>query len=133
MTTIPAWPNPPVHDPTDDELATLHAWWRAANYLSVGQIDLMANPLLREPSRGLKAMYITGPGHGGPGLVAASYLEGTYSDVSPDVNQDKQGLRRAHAHQHGADDPRVAGRQWDEDADGSAAKGAVAHTEADNR
>src|SRR5690625_5637232 len=105
---------------------TLHAWWRAANYLSVGQIYLMDNPLLREPlqrdhikprllghwgttpgltflyahanrairQRGLKAMYITGPGHGGPGLVATSYLEGTYSEVYPEVSQDEQGLAR---------------------------------------
>ena len=126
MNTVPPWPNAPAHAPTDEELMTLHAWWRAANYLSVGQIYLMDNPLLREPlqrdhikprllghwgttpgltflyahanrairQRGLKAMYITGPGHGGPGLVATSYLEGTYSEVYPEVSQDEQGLAR---------------------------------------
>src|SRR3954464_1533458 len=96
-----------------DELARLDAWWRAANYLSVGQIYLLENPLLREPlrpeqikprllghfgttpglnliyvhlnrairRRALSALYVTGPGHGGPGLVANAYLEGTYSEV----------------------------------------------------
>src|SRR5262245_56363474 len=95
------------------ELQLLDAWWRAANYLSVGQIYLLDNPLLRRPleasdvkprllghfgttpglnlvyahlnraikARDLDALYITGPGHGGPGLVASAYLEGTYSEV----------------------------------------------------
>ena len=126
MTSIPMWPNGPSDTPADEELEALDAWWRAANYLSVGQIYLMANPLLREPlqrdhikprllghwgttpgltflyahanrtirRRGLKAMYITGPGHGGPGLLAASYLEGTYSEIYPDVSADEQGLAR---------------------------------------
>lgn len=49
MTTTATWPNSPAHAPTEDELAALHAWWRAANYLSVGQIYLMDNPLLRRP------------------------------------------------------------------------------------
>ncbi len=108
------------------ELRRLDAWWRAANYLSVGQIYLMDNPLLREPLRaehvkprllghwgttpGLnfcyahlnrmiaareqQTMYVIGPGHGGPGLVAAAWLEGTYSEVYPDVSRDEAGMRR---------------------------------------
>jgi xylulose-5-phosphate/fructose-6-phosphate phosphoketolase len=109
-----------------DELRRLDAWWRAANYLSVGQIYLLDNPLLREPLRiehvkprllghwgttpglnfvyahmnraivrhNLNAIFITGPGHGGPGLVASSYLDGTYSEVYPQIGQDAEGLRR---------------------------------------
>jgi xylulose-5-phosphate/fructose-6-phosphate phosphoketolase len=108
------------------ELAAIDLWWRAANYLSVGQIYLMGNPLLREPlrpdhikprllghwgttpglnfvyahlnraiaARDLDVMYVMGPGHGGPGPVAASWLEGTYSEVYPDVPQDEAGMRR---------------------------------------
>jgi xylulose-5-phosphate/fructose-6-phosphate phosphoketolase len=108
-----------------DELRLLDTWWRAANYLSVGQIYLLDNPLLREPlepehvkprllghfgttpglnliyahlsraigRRELSAIYITGPGHGGPGLVANAYLEGTYSEVYPHVGLDEDGLR----------------------------------------
>lgn len=126
MTTVPVWPNGSAQAPTEKELRALHGWWRAANYLSVGQIYLMNNPLLREPlqrdhvkprllghwgttpgltflyahanraikQRGLHAMYITGPGHGGPGLVASSYLEGTYSEVYPGVSQDVEGMKR---------------------------------------
>ena len=106
-------------------LERLDAYWRAANYLSVGQIYLLENPLLREPlrpdqvksrllghfgttpglnlvyahlnrairERGLAALYIAGPGHGGPGLVANAYLEGTYSEVYPHVGRDEAGLR----------------------------------------
>ncbi len=109
-----------------DEQAAIHAWWRTANYLSVGQIYLLDNPLLREPlrpehvkprllghwgttpglnflyahmnrairARGLSTIYVTGPGHGGPGLVAAAYLDGTYSEIYPHVARDGQGLRR---------------------------------------
>ncbi len=109
----------------DDELAALDAWWRAANYLSVGQIYLLDNPLLREPlrpehikprllghwgttpglnliyvhmnrairKRDLDAIYIAGPGHGAPGVVANVYLEGTYSEVYSRVGQDEDGLR----------------------------------------
>jgi xylulose-5-phosphate/fructose-6-phosphate phosphoketolase len=109
-----------------DELRLLDAWWRAANYLSVGQIYLMDNPLLRVPlepahvkprllghwgttpglnfiyahmnrairARDLEAIFVTGPGHGGPALVANVYLEGTYSDVYPHIAQDEDGLRR---------------------------------------
>ncbi len=104
----------------------LHAYWRAANYLSVGQIYLLDNPLLREPlqiehikprllghwgttpglnfiyahlnrvikARELNVIYVTGPGHGGPGLVANTYLEGTYSEVYPHIGKDEEGLRR---------------------------------------
>ncbi|MCO8269764.1 phosphoketolase family protein [Actinoplanes sp. TRM 88003] len=114
--------------PTLDEadLARLDAWWRANNYLTIGQIYLQANPLLREPLRaehikprllghwgtspglsfvyahvsrlirhtGQDAIYLTGPGHGGPALVAAGYLEGTYSEVYPEVTRDEEGLRK---------------------------------------
>jgi xylulose-5-phosphate/fructose-6-phosphate phosphoketolase len=108
-----------------DELALIDAYWRAANYLSVGQIYLLDNPLLREPlraehikprllghwgttpglnlvyahmnrvirARELNAIYVTGPGHGGPGLVANTYLEGTYSEVYSHVGQDEDGMR----------------------------------------
>ena len=109
-----------------DELRRLDAYWRAANYLSVGQIYLLANPLLREPlklehvkprllghwgttpglnflyahmnrairARELQAIYVTGPGHGGPGLVANTYLEGSYSEIYPDVSRDAEGMHR---------------------------------------
>ncbi len=113
--------------PLDPEaLRNLHAYWRAANYLSVGQIYLLDNPLLREPlrlehvkprllghwgttpglnfiyahlnrvirARDLSAIYVTGPGHGGPGLLANTYLEGTYSEVYPHIGHDEEGLRR---------------------------------------
>ena len=108
------------------ELQRIDAYWRAANYLSVGQIYLLDNPLLREPlrpehtkprllghwgttpglnliyahmnrvirARDLEAMYVIGPGHGGPGIVANAYLEGTYSEVYPDISQDAEGMRR---------------------------------------
>jgi len=108
------------------ELALIDAYWRAANYLSVGQIYLYDNPLLNKPltlahikprllghwgtTPGLNFVYvhlnrvikeydlnvmsITGPGHGGPGLVANAYLEGTYSEVYPNVSQDEEGLKR---------------------------------------
>ena len=111
---------------TPDQLARMDAYWRAANYLSVGQIYLRDNPLLREKltlahvkprllghwgttpglnfvyvhlNRLIKAMdlnmiYVTGPGHGGPGLVANTYLEGTYSELYPEVGQDVEGLKR---------------------------------------
>ena len=111
---------------TSDELEQINAYWRAANYLSVGQIYLMDNPLLREPLKvehikprllghfgttpGLNFVYvhmnrlirrydlnvlnITGPGHGGPGIVANAYLEGTYSELYPHVSPDTDGMRR---------------------------------------
>src|SRR6187397_1646769 len=107
------------------ELEKHDAYWRALNYLSVGQIYLLDNPLLREPlrrehvkprllghwgttpglnflyahfnrvirARNLDAIYIIGPGHGGPATVANAYLEGTYSEVYPDVAQDETGMR----------------------------------------
>src|SRR6202795_3977660 len=110
---------------TARDLDLLDRYWRAANYLSVGQIYLMDNPLLREPllpehvkprllghwgttpglnllyahmnrvikERDLSALYVTGPGHGGPGLVANAYLEGTYSEVYSSIGQDEEGLR----------------------------------------
>jgi len=111
---------------SDDELRLIDAYWRAANYLSVGQIYLLDNPLLREPltpehvkprllghwgttpglnfiyahmnrvirANALNAIYVAGPGHGGPGLVANTYLEGTYSEVYPHIGRDEEGLRR---------------------------------------
>src|SRR3954464_3654128 len=110
---------------TQDDLGLVHAYWRAANYLSVGQIYLLDNPLLREPlriehikprllghwgttpglnflythlnrairERDLDAIFVTGPGHGGPAVVAHSYLEGTYSEVYPHVGRDESGLQ----------------------------------------
>ncbi len=110
---------------TAEELRLIDAYWRAANYLSVGQIYLLDNPLLREPlkaehvkprllghfgttpglnlvwahmnraikARDLDAIYITGPGHGGPGIVANAYLEGTYSELFPLVSADERGMR----------------------------------------
>jgi xylulose-5-phosphate/fructose-6-phosphate phosphoketolase len=111
---------------THDELWRIDAWWRAANYLSVGQIYLLDNPLLREPldithvkprllghwgtspglnlvyahvnraitARDLEAMYVIGPGHGGPAIVANAWLEGTYSEVYPEIGRDEDGMRR---------------------------------------
>jgi xylulose-5-phosphate/fructose-6-phosphate phosphoketolase len=108
------------------EVEGLEAYWRAANYLSVGQIYLLDNPLLREPlkaeqvkprllghfgttpglnfiyvhlnraisERDLDVLYVTGPGHGGPGLVANAYLEGTYSEIYSHIGEDEEGLRR---------------------------------------
>src|SRR5690349_19349135 len=107
-----------------DELEAIDAYWRAANYLSVGQIYLLDNPLLRKPLTAedikprllghwgtapglnfvyvhlnrvikkydLNAIYVCGPGHGGPGMVANTYLEGTYSELYPDVSQDVAGM-----------------------------------------
>ena len=107
-------------------LRKIDAYWRAANYLSVGQIYLLDNPLLREPLRvehvkprlvghwgttpglnfiyvhlnrvicelNLNVLYVTGPGHGGPGLVANTYLEGTYSEVYPQITPDAAGMQR---------------------------------------
>ena len=108
------------------ELHSLDAYWRAANYLAVGQIYLLANPLLREPlrlehtkprllghwgttpglnfiyahlnrvirARDLNCIFVAGPGHGGPAVVANVYLEGTYSEVYPHIGHDEEGLRR---------------------------------------
>jgi XFP N-terminal domain len=114
---------------SSDELALIDAYWRAANYLSVGQIYLLDNPLLYEPlarehvkprllghfgttpglnlvyahlnrairARDLSAIYVAGPGHGGPGLVANAYLEGTYSEVYPHIGRDVAGLKSCSA------------------------------------
>ncbi len=110
----------------DEEARRLDAYWRAANYVSVGQIYLVDNPLLREPLKpehikprllghwgttpglnfvyahlnrvirdwGLDAIYVFGPGHGGPAAVANAYLEGTYSEVYPHITRDENGLRK---------------------------------------
>jgi xylulose-5-phosphate/fructose-6-phosphate phosphoketolase len=107
-------------------LERIDSYWKAANYLSVGQIYLCANPLLRQPllaehvkrrllghwgttpglnfvyahlnrviqERDLNVLYVTGPGHGGPGLVANTYLEGTYSEVYPDITQNAEGMQK---------------------------------------
>ncbi len=116
----------PLGPLTPGELARIDAYWRAANYLSVGQIYLLDNPLLREPLRpehvkprllghwgttpglnliyahmnrvirswDLDAIYVIGPGHGGPAIVANAYLEGTYSEVYPSVTRDEDGMRK---------------------------------------
>ena len=110
----------------DDELRKMNAYWNAANYLSVGQIYLLDNPLLKESLKlehvkprllghwgttpglnfiyvhlnrvikrdDLSMIYIAGPGHGGPGLVANTYLEGTYSEYYPNISQDSEGMRK---------------------------------------
>jgi xylulose-5-phosphate/fructose-6-phosphate phosphoketolase len=112
--------------PSDELLQRMHAWWRAANYLSVGQIYLLGNPLLREPLKlehtkprllghwgttpglnfiyvhlnrvirelDLDMIYMAGPGHGGPALVANAWLEGTYSELYPEVSLDEDGMQR---------------------------------------
>ena len=115
------------HEPlSSEELRQIHAYWRAANYLSVGQIYLYANPLLREPLKlehikprllghwgttpglnfiyvhlnrlikklDLNVIYLAGPGHGGPGMVANTYLEGTYSEFYPNIPQTEEGLQK---------------------------------------
>ncbi len=116
-------PTAPDGDPS---LAAVDAWWRAANYLTAGQIYLMGDPLLREPlrpesikprllghwgtspalslvyahlnrvivSKGVPTVYVCGPGHGGPAMVANAWLDGTYSELFPEVTPDEAGLRR---------------------------------------
>ena len=111
---------------SQEELAGMDRYWRAANYLSVGQIYLRDNPLLREPLKlqhtkprllghfgttpglnfvyvhmnrvigknDLNAIYVTGPGHGGPGIVANTYMEGTYTEFYPKITQDAAGMQR---------------------------------------
>ena len=120
--TVPA----PANILSPEELQKINAYWRAANYLSVGQIYLLDNPLLAEPltlkhikprllghwgttpglnfiyvhlnrlikKYDLNMIYITGPGHGGPGMVANTYLEGTYSEVYPSIAQSTDGIKR---------------------------------------
>src|SRR5207244_5014957 len=116
-----------MQDPlSPQELSRMNRYWRAANYLSVGQIYLRDNPLLREPLKlehikprllghwgttpgqnfiyvhlnrvinryDLNAIYISGPGYGGPALVANTYLEGTYCEIYPAVSQDEAGLKK---------------------------------------
>lgn len=114
------------YSPASPEFTLLDRYWRAANYLSVGQIYLMDNPLLREPLRpehikprllghwgttpglnfiyahlnrvirkqNLDMIYICGPGHGGPGMVANTWLEGSYSEIYPHITQDAAGMQR---------------------------------------
>ncbi len=111
---------------SEEQLNKIDMYWRAANYLSIGQIYLLNNPLLKEPlklehikprllghwgttpglnfiyvhlnrlikAQDLNVIYVAGPGHGGPGLVANTYLEGTYSEVYPNISQDAEGLRK---------------------------------------
>ncbi len=115
-----------MSNPDPEMLERIHAWWRAANYLSVGQIYLRANPLLHEPlhrshikprllghwgttpglnfiyahlnriirEQGLGMIFVTGPGHGGPALIANAYLEGTYSETYPHIPRDADGMRQ---------------------------------------
>src|SRR5215469_16443788 len=125
--TVPSGDSQSKETPlSPDELRKLDAYWRASNYLSVGQIYLLDNPMLTEPLKrehvkprlvghwgttpGLNfiyvhlnriikdqdadMIYIVGPGHGGPALVAHAYLEGTYSEVYPNVSQDYEGMKR---------------------------------------
>ncbi|WP_203667367.1 phosphoketolase family protein [Cellulomonas pakistanensis] len=127
-TTVPVetWRAGSGQPVSEETLRRIDAWWRTANYLSVGQIYLLANPLLREPltkdhvkprllghwgttpglnflyahlnrviaEREQSTLYLTGPGHGGPGLVASAYLDGTYSEVYSDITPDEEGVRR---------------------------------------
>src|ERR1700694_624808 len=86
----PTVPYDSHHPLSSEQLRRMHAYWRAANYLSVGQIYLLQNPLLREP---LKIIYIAGPGHGGPGMVANTFLEGTYSELYPHISRKEEGLQ----------------------------------------
>lgn len=115
-----------ANDPNTQDLALVDRYWRAANYLSVGQIYLMDNPLLRETlkaehvkprllghwgttpglnfiyahlnriirERDAEVLYICGPGHGGPGMVANTYLEGTYSEIYPEIGENEAGLKK---------------------------------------
>src|SRR6476661_6897375 len=124
--TTSAGARPMANALSDKERALMDAYWRAANYLSVGQIYLYDNPLLKQPltkehikprllghwgttpglnflyvhlnrvikKHDLDMIYLTGPGHGGPGLVANAYLEGTYSEVYPNISDDEDGLKR---------------------------------------
>ena len=119
-------PAPPSTTPDPAELAAMDRWWRAANYLSVGQIYLLDNPLLRRPlqrsdvkprllghwgttpglnflyvhlnriirARETDVIFIAGPGHGAPGVVASTWLDGTYSEVYPEISLDTEGIRK---------------------------------------
>ena len=124
--TTAAWRTVDRTPLSDDTVSRIDRWWRAANYLSVGQIYLLDNPLLRTPlaredvkprllghwgttpglnflyahlnrvikEREQSTIYLTGPGHGGPGLVANAYLDGTYSEIYSDITTDAEGMRR---------------------------------------
>src|SRR5213075_2128124 len=126
MTTLNSLPGISKLPLSQEELSKIHAYWRAANYLSVGQIYLYANPLLREPLKlehikprllghwgttpglnfvyvhlnriikmyDLNVIYICGPGHGGPGMVANTYLEGTYSELYTAIQQNEEGMQK---------------------------------------
>jgi len=126
MTAITTWQPSNDQRPDEQTLGQIDRWWRTANYLSVGQIYLLNNPLLRTPlsrddvkprllghwgttpglnflyahlnraisQREQSTIYLTGPGHGGPGLVANAYLDGTYTETYPDITPDAEGLRR---------------------------------------
>jgi len=124
--TSAQWRRQPLAPVTPEQLDRIDAWWRAANYLSIGQIYLLDNPLLREPLRNdhikprllghwgttpglnfiyahlnraiqqydLDTIYVTGPGHGGPGMVANAYLDGTYSELYSEVDRSEAGIKR---------------------------------------
>jgi len=126
MRTIKAEPKVEAGPLTQDELRRMNAYWRAANYLSVGQIYLLDNPLLKRPltiddvkprllghwgttpglnfvyvhlnriikERGLNMIFVCGPGHGGPAIVANVYMEGTYSEFYPNISPDAEGMKR---------------------------------------
>ena len=126
MSAIISEPTLAAHPLSPEELRKINAYWRAANYLSVGQIYLYDNPLLRESLKlehvkprllghfgttpglnfiyahmnraikkyDLNAIYVAGPGHGGPGVVANTYLEGTYSEVYPNISRTEEGMKR---------------------------------------
>jgi len=125
-TELAHWRHRPLEPITGEQLDRIDAWWRAANYLSIGQIYLLDNPLLREPLRNehikprllghwgttpglnflyahlnraiqqydLDTIFVTGPGHGGPGMVANAFLDGTYSQLYSEVDQSEEGIRR---------------------------------------
>ena len=124
--TSAQWRHQPLAPVTPEQLDRIDAWWRAANYLSIGQIYLLDNPLLREPLRNehikprllghwgttpglnfiyahlnraiqqydLDTIYVTGPGHGGPGMVANAYLDGTYSELYSEVDRSEAGIKQ---------------------------------------
>ncbi|WP_210215329.1 phosphoketolase family protein [Lichenihabitans psoromatis] len=126
MTIQTAIIHPPGEPLAPAELQTMNAWWRAANYLSVGQIYLLDNPMLRVPltmahvkprllghfgttpglnfiylhlnrvikAKQLSVLFVAGPGHGAPGVVASTYLEGTYSELYPEIARNENGMRR---------------------------------------
>jgi xylulose-5-phosphate/fructose-6-phosphate phosphoketolase len=126
VTQSTSWKRRDETSVSDETIRLIDTYWRAANYLSVGQIYLLDNPLLRKPlevddikprllghwgttpglnfmyahmnraiqERDLNTIYIIGPGHGGPGLIASAYLDGTYSEIYQHIEQDEEGIRR---------------------------------------